>query len=191
MPKSVKLEEWQEQQKEAIAKEIEEARVTADKLVPGALVVSRFGEEYITTKYSDKDKKKTIIIGVDKEAQCCYGLVFVNTVPRYVKSKNTDYTKDFAKGQLILRGNQYSEKICGESFLDYDSYINCSHITSIPFDVLEKGTYFGRLNKHDYARVFSKLRQSTTMSDDDKIRYGLIPEGTQTTSSHKFDGQKI
>lgn len=191
MLKPVKLEEWQEQQKTAIALEKENARVTADKLVPGALVVSRFGETYITTKYSEKDVKKTIIIGVDKEKQCCYGLVFINTRPRYQNSPNAEYTKDFAKGQLVLRSSQYGENICGKKFLDYDSYINCSNITSIPFEVLEKGTYYGKLNKHDYTRIFNKLRKSTTISDDDKIRYGLIPEGTKTTSSHKFDGQQI
>lgn len=172
------LEEWQEDQR---AQHRVATEVTDERLQPGALIETHIGEPAITTKYGEKDLKKLIIIGQDKILGVAYGVVIINTDPRYSLDSNAEYTEDFKNAQLILREKKYSD------FLDYDSYINCAKIVPIPIEDLKAGEFKGNLDKNDRKRIFDKLRKATTISNSAKRRYGLIGENDETKSSKKFD----
>lgn len=176
----MKLEEWQERQKAQRAEQEEAERVTEERLVPGALIETHVGDTVITTKYGEKDKKKLIIVGRDLALGLAYGVLIVNTNPRYSTDPDKAYSEDVRKAQVIMKARNY------ESFLEYDSYINSAKITSVPLEDILSGKYKGQLNKYDKNNIWKRLRQAPTLSDNAKRRFGLIKEGEETTSSKKY-----
>lgn len=181
----MKLEEWQEQQR-AIREQQEEAeQVTTERLIPGALIETHIGEPAITTKYGEKDKKKLIIVGKDLELGIAYGVLIVNTRKRYSTDPNKAYSEEVLKAQIEMKAKDY------ESFLEYDSYINAAKITSIPLDDLLSGKFKGTLTKYDKNKIWSKLRQATTLTNNAKQRFGLIGKDDETKASKVFNQHEI
>lgn len=173
----MKLEEWQEQLK---LQQEEVEKVTEERLIPGALIETHVGEPVITTKYGEKDKKKLIIIGKDLELGVAYGVLIVNTDPRYSTNPDKAYSEDVRKAQVIIKAKNYA------SFLEYDSYVNAAKIASVPLTDILAGKYKGELNKYDRNDILKRLRQAPTLSNHAKQRFGLIGEGDETTSSKKY-----
>lgn len=181
----MKLEEWQEQQRAIREQQEEEEGVTIERLIPGALIETHIGEPAITTKYGEKDKKKLIIVGKDLEIGIAYGVLIVNTRKRYSTDPNKAYSEEVLKAQIEMKAKDY------ESFLEYDSYINAAKITSIPLDDLLAGKYKGMLDKYDKNKIWSKLRQATTLTNNAKQRFGLIRKDDETKSSKEFNQHEI
>lgn len=58
-------------------------------------------------------------------------------------------------------------------FLDYDSYVDCGELFSIPIDRLKQGEFFGFLTDEDRNGIFDLLETSDIFSTKQKKRYGI------------------
>lgn len=140
-------------------------KVTEEKLEVGSLIRTVISvEEGLVFKNGRKQKpKRLVIIGVDLERQVCYGSVLVNTN----MSPKADYSSSFLSAQYLLRQTDYPE------FLDYDSFVDCGMLFSIPLEKLLVGEYFGKLTDVDLNGIFGILRSTDTLTGKEKKRYGI------------------
>lgn len=139
--------------------------VTEEKIVVGALILTVFSDEDGLVFKNDRTKKpkRLIIIGVDKQKQQCYGSVLVNTKP----SPKSTFSMEYLSVQYLLRQTSYP------NFLQYDSYVDCGVLFSIPFDKLKQGSFYGILNDGDKQQIFDILETTDTLSTKEKKRYGI------------------
>lgn len=140
-------------------------KVTEEKLEIGSLIRTVISvEEGLIFKNGRKQKpKRLVIIGIDREKQICYGSVLINTR----MSPKAEYSDSFLSAQYLLRQTDYPE------FLDYDSFVDCGMLFSIPLEKLLKGEYFGKLTGKDLNGIFETLRTTDTLTGKEKKRYGI------------------
>ncbi len=139
--------------------------VTDERITIGALIRTILSEsDGLTFKDGRKEKpKRLVIIGVDKESALCFGSVLVNTK----MSPKAQYSAEYLQSQYELKQKNYPE------FLDYDSYLDCGQLFSVPIDRLKKGEFFGYLNDQDRKEIFEILETSDIFSTKEKKRYGI------------------
>ena len=140
--------------------------VTEDKLVAGALVQTRLNrDDGLVLPSEQQDRlKKMVIIGVDKVNRVCYGSILINTDINPRSLLSPDF---FATQYLLHRTVDY------DSFLDYDSYVDCAKIFSIPFEKLIAGEYHGTLTSDDKAAIWHILETNKVLNTKDKKRFGI------------------
>ena len=139
--------------------------VTVEKLVQGALVRATLSSrEGLRFKNGRTEKpKRIIIIGFDKTNNLCYGTILVNTK----QNPRSYYSDEFFAAQYCLHQEDYPD------FLDYDSFVDCSSLFAIPFEILERGEYFGILNQTDKTGIFDILETTETIETSVKKRFGI------------------
>lgn len=140
-------------------------KVTEEKLGIGCLIRTVISiEEGLVFKDGRKQKpKKLVIIGVDKVKKICYGSVLVNTK----MSPKAAYSPSFLSAQYLLHQSDYQD------FLKYDSYVDCGMLFSIPLEKLLHGEYFGTLLEKDLNGIFDILRNTETLTNKEKKRFGI------------------
>ena len=143
----------------------EYATVTEEKIKVGTLIETILGEEdgLVLNQKRKSKPKKLVITGVDKQANCCYGSVLVNTRI----SPKAKFSAEYLSSQYLIKQEDYP------SFLKYDSYVDCGMLFSFPLDKLLKGTYFGELTEDDLANIFEILETTDTLSTKEKKRFGI------------------
>ena len=77
------------------------------------------------------------------------------------------YSAEYLSAQYLLKCESYPE------FLDYDSYVDCGELFSIPIERLKQGEFFGFLNDEDRKEIFNLLETSDIFSTKQKKRYGI------------------
>ena len=145
----------------------EESRVVTDeKIAVGALIImSLTREEGLVLKPGKTERRKRlIIIGVDKERGLCYGSLLVNTN----MNPQSEYSAEYLSAQYLLRREPHYE-----SFLDYDSFVDCAEVISISYEKLLKGEYHGMLEEDDRKAIFNVLEHTKTLSTSMKKRFGI------------------
>ena len=139
-------------------------KVTREKLLPGALIETNFTDEEIVIKDGRKQKpKKIIIIGYDKDNDTYFGSVFINTK---INSK-VGISDEFLSSQYLIKQADY------ESFLRYDSYVDCAGIISCSSEKLLSGDYYGTLNEDDRKNIWDILETTDTLTTKQKKRFGI------------------
>lgn len=143
----------------------EQRKVTEDKIVVGGLFRTILSvEDGLKFKDGRNQKpKRMIIVGVDKVKKVCYGTVLVNTKI----SPSASYSPMYFAAQYCLKQENYPE------FLDYDSYVDCSILFSIPYDKLKNGEYFGQLLDVDLIAIFDILETTDIIPTSEKKRFGI------------------
>lgn len=139
-------------------------KVTREKLLPGALIESNFTDEEIVIKDGRYQKpKKIIIIGYDQENDTYYGSVFINTNinPR------AKFSQEFLSSQYLIKKEDY------DSFLRYDSYVDCAGIIPCSTEKLLSGDYYGTLNEDDRKNIWDILETTDTLTTKQKKRFGI------------------
>lgn len=108
-----------------------EHEVTEERLVRGALILTILSEEDGLTFNNGRTSKpkRLVVIGIDKRQELCYGSVLVNTK----MNPRASYSDEFLSAQYLLQQKNYSD------FLDYDSFVDCGVIFSIPLQKLKSG----------------------------------------------------
>ena len=108
-----------------------EHEVTEERLVRGALILAILSEEDGLTFNNGRTSKpkRLVVIGIDKRQELCYGSVLVNTK----MNPRASYSDEFLSAQYLLQQKNYSD------FLDYDSFVDCGVIFSIPLQKLKSG----------------------------------------------------
>ena len=141
-------------------------QVTEDKLVAGALVQTCLTREDGLILAADRQErlKKMVIIGVDKVNKVCFGSILINTDLNPSAKLSPEF---FATQYLLRRTTDY------ESFLDYDSYVDCAKIFSIPFHKLTNGEYYGTLTSDDHAAIWHILETNKVLTTKEKKRFGI------------------
>lgn len=74
---------------------------------------------------------------------------------------------EYLRQQRQVKCESYPE------FLDYDSYVDCGELFSIPIERLKQGEFFGFLNDEDRKEIFNLLETSDIFSTKQKKRYGI------------------
>lgn len=77
------------------------------------------------------------------------------------------YSDEFLSAQYLLQQKNYSD------FLDYDSFVDCGVIFSIPLQKLKSGEYYGLLNEEDLSRIMDILETTDTLSIKQKKQFGI------------------
>lgn len=139
-------------------------KVTKEKLQPGALIETNFTDEEIIIRDGRKQKpKKLIIIGYDKENDTYYGSIFINTN----MNPKSGLSPEFFASQYLIRKENY------DSFLRYDSYVDCAGIIACSTEKLLSGDYYGTLNDEDQTNIWNILETTETLTTKQKKRYGI------------------
>ena len=107
--------------------------------------------------------KRLVVIGLDHEQALCFGSVLVNTK---LNSK-AQYSAEYLTAQYELKQENYPE------FLDYNSFVDCGELFSIPIERLKQGEFFGFLTDEDRNGIFDLLETSDIFSTKQKKRYGI------------------
>lgn len=146
--------------------QIEYHTVTDEKIVAGALIKTVLGiEDGMVFKDERTCKLKLlIIIAVDKSNKVCYGSLLVNTDP----SPKAPFSPEYFATQYLLHRTE-----CYESFLDYDSYVDCGKIFPIPIYKLKSGEYHGILEQEDKDAIWHILETTKVLTTKEKKRYGI------------------
>lgn len=141
-------------------------KVTEDKLSVGALIITHLSrEEGLKLKAGKKDRKKRlIIVGIDRDRKMCYGSILVNTD----ENPQSGYSSQHLAAQYLLRREPHYE-----TFLDYDSFVDCAVIIPVSFSKLLLGEYHGLLEEEDRTAIFDILEHTKTLSTSEKKRYGI------------------
>ncbi len=147
--------EYQRQQRE----------VTDERIDVGALIRTVLSEsDGLTFKDGRKEKpKRLIVIGVDRETALCFGSVLVNTK----MNPQAGYSTEYLTSQYELKQEDYPE------FLNYNSFVDCGELFSIPIEKLKQGEFFGFLTDADCEGIFDILETSDIFSTKQKKRYGI------------------
>ena len=142
-----------------------EHEVTEERLVRGALILTILSEEDGLTFNNGRTSKpkRLVVIGIDKRQELCYGSVLVNTK----MNPRASYSDEFLSAQYLLQQKNYSD------FLDYDSYVDCGVIFSIPIHKLKPGKYYGLLNEEDLSSIMDILETTDTLSTKQKKQFGI------------------
>ena len=142
-----------------------EHEVTEERLVRGALILTILSEEDGLTFNDGRTSKpkRLVVIGIDKKQELCYGSVLVNTK----MNPRASYSDEFLSAQYLLQQKNYSD------FLDYDSFVDCGVIFSIPLQKLKSGTYYGLLNEEDLSSIMDILETTDTLSTKQKKQFGI------------------
>ena len=142
-----------------------EHEVTEERLVRGALILTILSEEDGLTFNNGRTSKpkRLVVIGIDKKQELCYGSVLVNTK----MNPRASYSDEFLSAQYLLQQKNYSD------FLDYDSFVDCGVIFSIPLQKLKSGTYYGLLNEEDLSSIMDILETTDTLSTKQKKQFGI------------------
>ena len=143
----------------------QQRQVTDERIAIGALIRTILSEtDGLTFKDGRIEKpKRLVVIGVDRENALCFGSVLVNTKP----NPKAQYSAEYLSAQYQLKRETYPE------FLDYDSYVDCGELFSIPIDRLKQGEFFGFLTDEDRNGIFDLLETSDIFSTKQKKRYGI------------------
>ena len=142
-----------------------EHEVTEERLVRGALILTILSEDDGLTFNNGRTSKpkRLVVIGIDKRQELCYGSVLVNTK----MNPRASYSDEFLSAQYLLQQKNYSD------FLDYDSFVDCGVIFSIPLQKLKFGMYYGLLNEEDLSRIMDILETTDTLSTKQKKQFGI------------------
>lgn len=142
-----------------------EHEVTEERLVRGALILTILSEEDGLTFNNGRTSKpkRLVVIGIDKKQELCYGSVLVNTK----MNPKASYSDEFLSAQYLLQQKNYSD------FLDYDSFVDCGVIFSIPLQKLKSGQYYGLLNEEDLSSIMDILETTDTLSTKQKKQFGI------------------
>lgn len=143
----------------------QQREVTDERIDVGALIRTVLSEsDGLTFKDGRKEKpKRLVVIGVDRETALCFGSVLVNTKP----SPKAEYSIEYLTAQYELKQKDYPE------FLQYNSYVDCGELFSIPIEKLKQGEFFGFLTETDRKGIFDILETSDIFSTKEKKRYGI------------------
>ena len=142
-----------------------EHEVTEERLVRGALILTILSEEDGLTFNNGRTSKpkRLVVIGIDKKQELCYGSVLVNTK----MNPRASYSDEFLSAQYLLQQKNYSD------FLDYDSFVDCGVIFSIPLQKLKSGKYYVLLNEEDLSSIMDILETTDTLSTKQKKQFGI------------------
>lgn len=142
-----------------------EHEVTEERLEPGALILTILSEDDGLTFNNGRTSKpkRLVVIGIDRKQELCYGSVLVNTK----MNPRASYSDEFLSAQYLLQQKNYSD------FLDYDSFVDCGVIFSIPLQKLKSGTYNGLLNEEDLSSIMDILETTDTLSTKQKKQFGI------------------
>lgn len=143
----------------------QQREVTDERIAVGSLIRTILSEnDGLTFKDGRKEKpKRLVVIGVDRETALCFGSVLVNTKP----SPKAEYSIEYLTAQYELKQKDYPE------FLQYNSYVDCGELFSIPIEKLKQGEFFGFLTETDRKGIFDILETSDIFSTKEKKRYGI------------------
>ena len=143
----------------------QQREVTDERIAVGALIRMVLSEvDGLTFKDGRKEKpKRLVVIGVDRENALCFGSVLVNTK----MNPQAQYSAEYLTAQYELKQEDYPE------FLDYNSFVDCGELFSIPVERLKQGEFFGFLNDADREGIFDILETSDIFSTKQKKRYGI------------------
>ncbi len=143
----------------------EQREVTDERIKIGALIRTILSEsDGLTFKNGRKEKpKRLVVIGVDYDHALCFGSVLVNTKT----NPRAQYSEEYLSAQYELKQENYPD------FLDYNSYVDCGELFSIPTERLKQGEFYGFLNDEDRNGIFDILETSDIFSTKQKKRYGI------------------
>ena len=143
----------------------QQRQVTDERIAIGALIRTILSEtDGLTFKNGRTEKpKRLVVIGVDHEQALCFGSVLVNTK----LNPKAEYSAEYLSAQYELKQENYPE------FLDYNSYVDCGVLFSIPIERLKQGEFFGFLTDEDRNGIFDLLETSDIFSTKQKKRYGI------------------
>lgn len=143
----------------------QQREVTDERIAIGALIRTVLSEaDGLTFKNGRKEKpKRLIVIGVDRANALCFGSVLVNTN----MNPQASFSAEYLTAQYELKQENYPE------FLDYNSYVDCGVLFSIPIERLKQGEFFGFLTDADRDGIFDILETSDIFSTKQKKRYGI------------------
>lgn len=139
--------------------------VTDERIAVGALIRTVLSEaDGLTFKDGRKEKpKRLVVIGVDRQNALCFGSVLVNTK----MNPQAQYSAEYLTAQYELKQENYPD------FLDYNSFVDCGELFSIPIERLKQGEFFGFLSDVDREGIFDILETSDIFSTKQKKRYGI------------------
>lgn len=143
----------------------QQREVTDERIAVGALIRTVLSEaDGLTFKDGRKEKpKRLVVIGVDRQNVLCFGSVLVNTK----MNPQAQYSAEYLTAQYELKQENYPE------FLDYNSFVDCGELFSIPIERLKQGEFFGFLSDADREGIFDILETSDIFSTKQKKRYGI------------------
>ena len=143
----------------------QQRQVTDERIAIGALIRTTLSAtDGLTFKDGRSEKpKRLVVIGIDNENALCFGSVLINTK----FSPKAQYSAEYLSAQYQLKHDTYPE------FLDYDSYVDCGELFSIPIERLKQGEFFGFLTDDDRNGIFRILETSDIFSTKQKKRYGI------------------
>ena len=143
----------------------QQREVTDERIAVGALIRTVLSEaDGLTFKDGRKEKpKRLVVIGVDRQNALCFGSVLVNTK----MNPQAQYSAEYLTAQYELKQENYPE------FLDYNSFVDCGELFSIPIERLKQGEFFGFLSDADREGIFHILETSDIFSTKQKKRYGI------------------
>ena len=143
----------------------QQREVTDERIAVGALIRTILSEaDGLTFKDGRKEKpKRLIVIGVDRENALCFGSVLVNTK----MNPQAQFSAEYLTAQYELKQEDYPV------FLDYNSFVDCGELFSIPIERLKRGEFFGFLTDADREGIFDLLETSDLFSTKQKKRYGI------------------
>ena len=143
----------------------QQRQVTDERIAVGALIRTMLSEtDGLVFKNGRTEKpKRLVVIGVDHEQALCFGSVLVNTK----LNPKAQYSAEYLSAQYELKQVNYPE------FLDYNSFVDCGELFSIPVERLKQGEFFGFLTDEDRNGIFDLLETSDIFSTKQKKRYGI------------------
>ena len=143
----------------------QQREVTDERIAIGALIRTvLFEADGLTFKNGRKEKpKRLVVIGVDRENAFCFGSVLVNTK----MNPQAEFSAEYLTAQYELKQEDYPE------FLDYNSFVDCGELFSIPIERLKLGEFFGFLTDADREGIFNILETSDIFSTKQKKRYSI------------------
>lgn len=143
----------------------QQREVTDERIAVGALIRTVLSEaDGLTFKDGRKEKpKRLVVIGVDRQNALCFGSVLVNTK----MNPQAQYSAEYLTAQYELKQENYPD------FLDYNSFVDCGELFSIPIERLKQGEFFGFLSDADREGIFDILETSDIFSTKQKKRYGI------------------
>ena len=143
----------------------QQRQVTDERIAVGALIRTMLSEtDGLVLKNGRTEKpKRLVVIGVDHEQALCFGSVLVNTK----LNPKAQYSAEYLSAQYELKQENYPE------FLDYNSFVDCGELFSIPVERLKQGEFFGFLTDEDLNGIFDLLETSDIFSTKQKKRYGI------------------
>lgn len=112
--------------------------------------------------------KRFVIIGIN-EGVALVGYLFINTSI----NPNVFRTEDLKKLHLPLSKD-------GRPYIDYDSFLDCSHIYEMSIEKLEDvfsqdyETYLDQVSDDDMAQIRELIKAARTIPAKTKKRYGII-----------------